>query len=70
LKTPKKNDWIMVEVGKDEFCTDCMEWRKYDHKGKCIVCDKIILTQPKKDKTGSYTEYEREEYELDETEEL
>ena len=55
----------MVDIGEDEFCTKCMEWRKYDEGGKCVVCGKFILSKPSKDKSDSYAEYDRETFETE-----
>ena len=60
--------FVMVDVGDDEFCTDCMEWRKYDEEGKCVVCGKLIFKKPAKKETSSYAEYEKETFESEETE--
>ena len=52
----------MVQVGEDEFCTECMEWRAIDKDGKCTVCGKILLKPKSEDKSQSYAEYEREDF--------
>ena len=60
---------MSVEVGKDEFCSNCMEWREYDEEGKCKVCGKIIFKKKVKNAEYSYAEYEREKTDFEETEE-
>jgi len=61
---------MAMKIGEDEFCSKCMEWREYDENGRCKVCGKIIVKQKIKEKKDSYSEYEREELELDENDEL
>lgn len=59
---------MIKEVGNDEFCLNCMEWRKYDKHGRCIVCkNKIFKIKSKEEKNG-YSEYkiETSEFEHDE----
>ena len=58
-----------VKIGSDEFCSNCMEWQEYDEEGKCKICGKQIVKELNKDKKESYAEYERENYDLEETEE-
>ena len=53
----------MVKVGKDEFCTQCMEWCTINEDGKCTVCGKPLKKTSSTKKTESYGEYEREEIE-------
>jgi len=59
----------MVNIGEDEFCTNCMEWRKYDKEGKCVVCGKPILKKVRKDEKDSYSKYENGTFDVEETEE-
>ena len=33
---------MKVNVGNDEFCPICMEWREYDDEGRCKICHKAI----------------------------
>ena len=60
---------MTVEVGKDEFCSNCMEWREYDEEGKCRVCGKIIFKKNPKGTEYSYAEYEREDIDFKDSEE-
>lgn len=52
-----------VEVGNDEFCSNCMEWREYDEEGRCKVCKKIIKKQKSPIPKNSYNEYIYETFE-------
>ncbi len=52
-----------VEVGNDEFCSNCMEWREYDEEGRCKVCKKIIKKQESSISKNSYDEYSYETFE-------
>ena len=58
----------MVQVGKDEFCTECMEWRAYDKEGKCVVCGKVLLKPKSEDKSKSYADYEHESFDSEDEE--
>ena len=40
-----------MKTGEDEFCTNCMDWRKINEKGECVVCGKK-LRKPKQDAKG------------------
>ena len=57
-----------MKVGKDEFCSHCMEWREYDEEGKCKVCGKQIKTNNKDKEKDSYGEYKYEPEEDTESE--
>ena len=46
-----------ISVGEDEFCSKCMEWRKYDEEGKCKVCGKIIKDTTRRIQDTQYDEY-------------
>jgi len=41
-KKEKKRTKKRISVGKDEFCSKCMEWREYDEDGRCKICGKHI----------------------------
>jgi len=58
-----------IKIGKDEFCSNCMEWQEYDEKGRCKKCGKIIAKQKTKNKKESYAEYERETVNFEESDE-
>jgi len=53
------------EIGKDEFCLHCMEWRKYDQDGRCVVCKHIIFKKDKKHEKVGYNEYKVESSEFE-----
>jgi len=59
---------MIVKVGNDEFCFNCMDWREYDEEGKCKVCGKIIKKNLKEKNKESYNDYETEtpSYDIDE----
>ena len=49
-----------MEVGNDEFCSNCMEWQEYDEEGRCKVCKKIIKKQEQLESKDSYDQYKTE----------
>ena len=58
----------MVDVGEDEFCINCMQWRTYDAEGKCTKCGKTIKKQKSSDRTDGYGEKEHETSEFEDSE--
>ena len=58
---------MLIKIGNDDFCSNCMEWREYDEEGKCKKCGKIIMKQKIDDKKESYAEYERESVDFEES---
>ncbi len=56
---------MTAEIGKDEFCLHCMEWRKYDKDGRCKVCKHIIYKKSKKHEKVGYNEYKVESSEFE-----
>ena len=53
------------EIGNDEFCLHCMEWRKYDKDGRCKVCKHIIFKKNKKQIKAGYNDYKIESSEFE-----
>ena len=53
---------MAVTVGDDEFCLTCMEWRKCNDQGKCIVCGKQLKKQKGDSRSSSYGEFQRDEF--------
>jgi len=51
---------MVVKVGNDEFCSNCMEWREYDEEGRCKKCGKVIKKQEKTQQKDSYEQYKQE----------
>ena len=51
---------MAVKVGSDEFCSKCMEWREYDHEGKCKVCGKVIKKISKNQNKEGHDDYTTE----------
>lgn len=49
---------MKVNVGNDEFCPKCMDWKEYDDKGRCKVCKTLIK---KSRAVNKYEEYRIEE---------
>lgn len=47
-------------IGNDEFCLHCMEWREYDEKGRCKICKHIIHRENKKSEKDGYNELKSE----------
>ena len=41
FKNQKSLNNMSIKIGKDDFCSNCMEWREYDEEGRCKVCGKI-----------------------------
>jgi len=56
---------MSVEVGADEFCLTCMEWRACDEHGRCIVCGTIIRKNEKRDAPG-YGDESSKDFEMEE----
>jgi len=58
---------MAIKIGKDEFCSKCMEWREYDEEGKCKVCGKLIKRMDKQPPKNGYSDYKSEgpSYEMD-----
>ena len=48
---------MILKIGKDEFCLNCMEWREYDSEGRCKFCKHIICRNVKKKQKVGYSEY-------------
>lgn len=53
---------MSITVGEDEFCLTCMEWRKCNKKGKCIVCGRQIKKQKGDSDQQSYGKFQRDEF--------
>jgi hypothetical protein len=49
-----------IKIGKDDFCSNCMEWRDYDEEGRCKVCGKIIKKIISEDDKNAYERYKSE----------
>ncbi len=49
-----------IKVGNDEFCSNCMEWREYNSKGKCKVCGKLIKKLLENQNKEGYNDYKTE----------
>ncbi len=58
---------MAIKIGKDEFCSKCMEWREFDEEGKCKVCGKLIKRMDKQPPKNGYSDYKSEgpSYEMD-----
>ena len=56
---------MKLKVGKDEYCSNCMEWREYNKDGRCIVCKKIIKKKVLNSQIKSYDEYKQDDFERD-----
>lgn len=49
---------MMMEVGNDEFCIKCMEWREYNDKGRCRICNSMIHKLKKSEiQRNSFNDY-------------
>ena len=51
---------MKIQIGKDEFCIDCAEWREYDENGRCKVCGKIIKKIVNNEPKNGYERYKTE----------
>lgn len=51
---------MIVKVGNDEFCSNCMEWQEYDEQGRCKKCGKLIKKQLEIQQKDSYEQYKQE----------
>jgi predicted amidophosphoribosyltransferase len=51
---------MIVKVGNDEFCSNCMDWREYDEQGRCKKCGKLIKKQLEIQQKDSYEQYKQE----------
>ena len=51
---------MIVKVGTDEFCSNCMDWREYDEGGRCKVCKKLIKKKEQPQQRDSYDQYKQE----------
>jgi len=56
---------MKLKVGKDEYCSNCMEWREYSEDGRCIVCNKIIKKKVLNSHIKSYDDYKQDDFERD-----
>jgi len=51
---------MVVKVGNDEFCSNCMDWREYDEEGRCKKCGKLIKKKEETQDKDSYDQYKQE----------
>ena len=51
---------MKLKIGNDEFCVHCMEWREYDEKGRCKICNHIIHKEDKESEKEGYSRLKTE----------
>ena len=60
---------MKLNVGSDEFCLHCMEWREYDEEGRCKICKHIIHKENKKSEKVGYNNLKSESPSFEELDE-